>query len=214
MAKMTLIGFYNYTDGHIFDNLNLPSGIDKDVLIDTILLQGGEFEVLFSDPSFMRDAIESWSKRWQLTMEKWLLAITSDFNPIENYDRNESWTDSGSFTNNSTKGENATASDTSTSYGGGTTTNDVSAFDSSSYQPHDKAVSSTTGGNTSNSSTNVTGSGNENGTNSSTHTGRVHGNIGVTTSQQMIQSSLDLYKWNLYSQIADLFIGEFCIYLY
>ena len=46
------------------------------------------------------------------------------------------------------------------------------------------------------------------------HKGRMYGNIGVTTSQQMLQSELDLALWNLYDQIADLFISEFCIMVY
>ena len=213
-SKITLIGFNNYTDGHIFDEMNLPEGIYKDTLIETILLQGGEFEVLYSDPAFMRDAIGSWSKKWYLTMEKWYQAITSDYNPIENYDRNEDWTDSGNYGKTTTHNESATGNDTSTSSGSGNTENKRSAYDSDFYNPHDNSSSSSNGSNTSNSSTTANGSGSENGSDSRTHKGRIHGNIGVTTSQQMIQSSLELYQFNLYSQIADLFIGEFCIYLY
>ena len=40
------------------------------------------------------------------------------------------------------------------------------------------------------------------------------GNIGVTTSQQMLQSELDIATWNLYEHIADLFVTEFCIMVY
>ena len=40
------------------------------------------------------------------------------------------------------------------------------------------------------------------------------GNIGVTTSQQMLQSELDIARWNLYEHIADLFCSEFCIMVY
>lgn len=40
------------------------------------------------------------------------------------------------------------------------------------------------------------------------HSGRVHGNIGVTTSQQMLQSELDLQLWNVYQHISDIFCKE------
>ena len=40
------------------------------------------------------------------------------------------------------------------------------------------------------------------------------GNIGVTTSQMMLQSELDIARWNLYEHIADLFCQEFCIMVY
>ena len=43
---------------------------------------------------------------------------------------------------------------------------------------------------------------------------RLYGNIGVTTSQQMLQSELDVARWNVYEQIADLFVDEFCIMIY
>ena len=46
------------------------------------------------------------------------------------------------------------------------------------------------------------------------HKARLFGNIGVTTSQQMLQSELDIARWNLYEHIADLFAQEFCIMVY
>ena len=47
----------------------------------------------------------------------------------------------------------------------------------------------------------------------SVHSGRIHGNIGVKTAQSMIMESLELYNWNLYDAIAELFIGEMLIYV-
>ena len=43
---------------------------------------------------------------------------------------------------------------------------------------------------------------------------KAYGNIGVTTSQQLLESELDIAKWNLYNQIADIFTSEFCIMVY
>lgn len=47
-----------------------------------------------------------------------------------------------------------------------------------------------------------------------THTLRAFGNIGVTTTQQMIQQEIDLRLNNLYEMISDQFIQEFCIMIY
>ena len=47
-----------------------------------------------------------------------------------------------------------------------------------------------------------------------THEGRIHGNIGVTTSQQMLQAELDIAEWNIYEHITDLFLTEFVIPIY
>lgn len=37
----------------------------------------------------------------------------------------------------------------------------------------------------------------------SSHKGHIHGNIGVTTSQQMLQSELELWKWDFLATISD-----------
>ncbi len=44
--------------------------------------------------------------------------------------------------------------------------------------------------------------------------GRAHGNIGVTTSQQMVLSSLDIGRINFYTYVADLFEKELLLQLY
>lgn len=46
------------------------------------------------------------------------------------------------------------------------------------------------------------------------HDAHLFGNIGVTTSQQMLRDQLDIVTWNLYEHISDLFIEEFCILVY
>lgn len=46
------------------------------------------------------------------------------------------------------------------------------------------------------------------------HSLRAYGNIGVTTTQQMIQQELDIRRNNLYDMIADQFLMEFCILVY
>lgn len=47
-----------------------------------------------------------------------------------------------------------------------------------------------------------------------THKGHLYGNIGITSSQQLLQAELDVARFNLYDQIADLFISEFCLMVY
>lgn len=228
-AKITMIGFHNYMIDHnddLFKNLSVPTGINKDDLINNILMKGGEFEVLYSNPTFMQNMIGVWSNKWQHTMERWVNALSIDYEPLENYDRNEEWTDnsnritSNSATNSQTRQENAIGNDYSNSTGNGTNTNTVSAYDAGTYQPHDQGTSDTSGTNLSSSLTSTEGNtsnthlGSDVNNGMDIHKGRTHGNLGVTTSQQMLQSELDLYRWNLYDEIADLFISEFCIYIY
>ena len=52
ISKITLIGFYNYMNASgddLFKYVSFPTGINKDTAIDTILLTGGEFEILYSE---------------------------------------------------------------------------------------------------------------------------------------------------------------------
>ena len=212
-AKITLIGFNNYYE-NLWDLLSVPSGIDKELLINNILMKGGEFEVLYSNPEFMKNMIGVWSAKWLHTMERWVKALSINYDPLENYDRREEWDDVGSRKTDTKRNESAKGSDDSTSSGTGSTENVRSAFDASDYQPHDKSTSTSTGSNNSVSSTTASGTIDEKEDTKNRRTGRAHGNIGVTTSQQMLQSELDIAKWNLYDEIADLFLSEFCVYTY
>ena len=212
-AKITLIGFNNYYE-NLWDLLSVPSGINKQELINNILLKGGEFEVLYSNPEFMKDMIGVWSSKRMHTMERWVKALSINYDPLENYDRREEWLDENKRSGKTDRTENASGYDSSTSNGSGTTTNERSAFEASDYSPHDKSSSTSSGSNVSNSTTKANGTINENETGTNKRTGRAHGNIGVTTSQQMLESELKIARWNLYDEIADLFLSEFCIYTY
>ena len=87
-AKMTLIGMYNYRDD-IFNELVLPSGIDADLFKQSLLVKGGEFEVLYPDPDFLKYSIKIWSSKWFRTFSEWLRGTEQRWNPIYNYDRFE-----------------------------------------------------------------------------------------------------------------------------
>ena len=219
-AKMTLIGFKNYMESlgdDLFANLNTPTGIDKNLVINNILMLGGEYEVLWGDPFFYKTMIGVWSDKWQHTMLKWYEAINAHFDPVENYDRIEDWSDTGvkRATETNTKKEKAVANDYSKSTGSGTNESKRSTYDSATYQPHDKDETSSEGTNISTGLTQADGTvlNNTNAVDTSMHKGRIHGNIGVKTAQSMIEESLSLYNWNLYDAIAELFIGEMLIYV-
>ena len=212
-AKFTLIGcyqFFNNAGDDLFKNITLPEGINKDTLTSNILMQGGEFEVQNADPFFIQSAIGIWSHVWAETMQRWIDALSIEYAPLENYDRMEHWTDEtdveGEGSSTSTGSLNSSTTTNST------TENTRSAFDSSTYQPNDKSVTSGTETNTT-GTTDSTGTTMTNNTDSE-HDGRVHGNIGVTTSQQMLTQELDMGYWNLYQRITDLFLREFCIPVY
>ena len=212
-AKFTLIGcyqFFNNAGDDLFKNLLLPEGIDKDTLTTHILLQGGEFEVQHANPFFIQGAIGAWSNVWQDTMTRWVNALAIDYAPLENYDRHENWTDT---TDSETNATNVGTLDTSTR---DVTDRSVetkkSAFDSSTYQPEEYVDEDITETGTIDTDTRNTIDSTDSA--ESVHAGRIHGNIGVTTSQQMLTQELDLGYWNLYQRITQLFLQEFVIPVY
>ena len=204
-AKMTLIGmnaFFANMDDDLFKNLSLPEGIDKQTLTDNILLRGGEFEVTYANPSAVQNLIGIWSSKMQPTFTRWAAALAIDYAPLENYDRIETWADhqEGTGSSDSTGSVSTNTSDTSELT--------KSAFNESGYSPYEKTTNSGTLGS---STTDGTDTAMEN---DSTHNGRIHGNIGVTTSQQMLEAELNLGYWNVYEKISELFLQEFTIPVY
>ena len=281
LAKITLIGMYQWMSEHndpLFKNLSVPTGMDKDQLINAILYKGAEFGVLCADPHFMQSMIKIWSDRYHHTLERWVNALSIDYDPLENYDRREDWIDNGvrsrtgksslsgsevgteskDNTENSADVRTSTTSEASSNHnnvsqttadvktGNQTDDHKVSAFDSTAYQNKDKTEMNSGNTDTTVTSTGSAGDSDINGSindvssrqasdklfgsdsrirnenkddsesedHSSVHTGRTHGNIGVTTSQQMLQAELDIARFNLYDEAADLFLSEFCIYVY
>lgn len=256
-ATMTMLGMSNYVPD-LFDDLTFPAGIDKETAVDEILLRSGEFEVLYSNPAFLKQAITHWGKKHYRTFEEWVRALAINFDPLYNYDRFEEYTDakvasgslksSGETSNNANsvamnetagKEDNTTQSMSQTySDGTGSSSNqrDVSAYDSATYEPREKETGSSgnTGSgdgmafnqaknDTSGSSKDLQSSSNneqmsrqEDSTNAeqTKHTAHLYGNIGVTTSTQMLEDFLRVERFTIYEEIADMFVTEFCIMVY
>ena len=360
MAKMTLIGLYNYDDS-LFDGLTFPDGINKDIAVNEILMRSGEFEVLYSNLEFNKYQIGKWGEKHYRTFEKWIRALNIEYEPLENYDRMEEWTDTNTgtqttdstgtqtventgtqtTTNTGTQTTTNTGTQTTTDTGTQTTTNtgtqtttdtgtqtttntgtqtevgsgsetnvksgsdtnvksgsekdeadngnttetQVAAYDSATYANKEKTIFDTdqtnehtyqdvtdtrtyndvTDTHTLNDLTNertddltqertddltqertddltqertddltqertddltaertddLTAERTDDLTNKRTddltghHVGRTHGNIGVTTSMQLLRDELEVQRFNIYENIADLFIDEFCILVY
>lgn len=224
-SKVTLIGIENYLnpDRSVFDKMQLPDGIDKETLIGSILLRCQEFELLYSDPDFLIDAVNIWSRKNYWTFDKWVKAINIKYDPLHNYDRTEEYTDTHSGNYNKQGSGNSSGNTSTVNDLKGT--NDVSnthserGFNASDLVNNQNDVSKqsttdtgTVKGNYSNSNSDT-----EKGTDDYTniHKARLFGNIGVTTSQAMFLAEVnDAATWNMYEHIADLFASEFCIMVY
>ena len=224
MSLLTVEGLYNY-DNTLFDGFNVPDGLVKEIAIDTILMRTRELEILYPDFTYLKNRITIWSNKYQTNWKKLYDTTVLEYNPIENYDRMEDWTDTDDETSTSARDNTRNTTNTVKSTSTNEVINSVNVTDQNTafnagLVDHAKQI--TDGDTTENGSITNTETGkdteneNVNGGRTGRHTrvGRAHGNIGVTTSQQMIQSERDLVVFNIYDVIAESFIENFCLMVY
>ena len=221
-AILTLIGLYNY-DHTLFDNMVLPDDVDKSLVVDSILMCGGEYEVLYSNADMLKTMIESWSHRWLNVFENWKRATDdmNKINPLDNYDRYEEWEDTGTNQSHSVDIMNGSGStsghDTSNGSGNVTSTDKISADDSNDFVNKNQNIQSnttnTSADTSTSSNTNTNSTADTNGTTNNKHIGHLHGNIGVTTSATMYKEFYDVMRQygNIYESIAVVFCQNFVI---
>lgn len=117
-----------------------------------------------------------------------------EYDPVSNYDMEQTETPNIIHTRDEKRGTQITTSAT------GSGTGNVYGFNSSNPVPQSSsstATSETVTGNKDNNTTNVVE--NERGTRKLTR----KGNIGVTTTQQMIESEIALWQWNFFKSVFD-----------
>lgn len=245
-ATQTLLGLYQIgkaRDKNFFDKLTFPEGIDHDIAVTNILHEAGDYEVIYNDLDLMCNACELFSAKWQRTFEKWLAVMNIDYEPLENYNRLEHWSDStsessahslSSSESTSLSESMSTSESTSTSVhtsdstsNSALTDNDISAFNANTLQNDTSAaVNAQTAGTAINDAKSKNDTISQNMSLSKTenkfhednerehfydHEGRVHGNIGVTTTQAMYLEEWELSKLNIYNEIYILFAKELLI---
>lgn len=183
----------------LFDGLQLPEDVSAEDVVDRILYKYGDTPLFTPDPEVIRFYIGRWSKRRLPLWERYKAAIELEYDPIENYDRHEDSTRERDFT--------ATHTGTVSTDNTGDVTSQRASDNSSSWENYDKDLNDLN--TTSENNLTDTDAGSE------TFTSRIHGNIGVTTSQMMLSSELDLIpRLDLIDYIADDWHSEFNLYIY
>lgn len=235
-SKITLIGMERYLNPEksVFDNMVLPDGIDKDVLVGTIIMRCQEFELLYSDPDFMTAAVNIWSRKNYWTFDKWAKLINEKYDPLYNKDYHEEYTDEheGKYSkegSDQTTGKNTQENDL-TMENDLATTNDATithsekAYNDSAFVETTQDVTDQDGtdtGTVTNTGTitndfDTKNASDETGDDFYTNTHKYHGygNIGITSAQELFQKETEVARWNMYEHISDLFCQEFCIMIY
>lgn len=252
---------YNYQND-IFDTFIIPDGVDKNLLIQNLMVQTAELELLYTDPDVLKTVIGFWSAKELSIWEKLKATTEYDYNPIWNTDREITHTDSttrtrtrtenigeteeanansagtvdsSTSTNDSAESDSDTTSDSSFD---GEETTQIAAFNADSMQESQKVTTSndaeatetnhsessgSTSGTLESTTTNTNKSDRTNNRKTDEDEGETvtymhheegHGNIGVTTTQQMIREEREVVKFNIMDYIIEEFTHRFCILIY
>ena len=236
-ATLDLIGMYQY-DSTLLDLMQIPEDIDRATLIDNLLMESAEQEILYSNLGFLKQAIGSWSAK-QLPIWEHLLETTKyEYNPIWNKDGtvtetetrdlkgSEKVKDETDRVDNLTDKNTRDFEDKETRDLSGTNLNSVYGFNSSTAAPANSDESSDTGTDTIEHS----------GTDTMDHTGRQDiyrnlkrdttdtgtikheriekGNIGLTSTQDLISQERQIALFNVMDVIIKDFIKRFCLAIY
>lgn len=185
-------------DEDLFDDITLPTGMDKTTVVNQIMLDNGLLEVVYPEHDLLKGLIKAHFLARQLDYQRLWDAVSQTYNPLYNLDRKNTLTEKTERTENTTGNTTSNAAQS--------TEQKVSAFDSSTYQPSEQMT-----GNTSDNTDAKTDTQGED-----VHTLESHeeGSIGVITPQDMLRREFDIRKdWNVYKFISMDFRDNFMIQL-
>lgn len=219
MGRISLWGFYQFTDKTLFDNIKLYEGFDKQILVDLIMQQSGELAPFHQQPYYLQRNIENWFERMYEQFKRMYDALYAEYNPLENYDRHEDWSDSESTSMSTSESTSSSGSahDSTSDSTSNSLENGISAANMTAGFLPDSASSGKSAGVSSADTNNTTATQRNNledRQHFAKHGGRIHGNIGVVTNVQMIEGELELRKFDIYESIANMFEEEFLVRIY
>ena len=207
---LSILGIYEY-DSTVFDGFEPPSYTDenniihtlnRDDVINNILLQCAELEVIYPSPQIMKLAIGVWSASNQRSWEKLYKSMYLEYNPIWNVDALETETETNARDiNRNLTGTNNEQLDSSE-------INSVQGYNSNEWSEAQKTDR--------NISDNIAIENNESvkDENERINTKRRTGNIGVTASQDLILKERQISEFNIINHITQSFKERFCLLVY
>ena len=252
-ANLSIMGLYNYDDT-VLDLMVFPDGMTNDeqqTVKNNLLVECAELEFLYPAPTVAKNIIGIWSKKELPYWQRVYNAAQLEYNPIENYRRNEIETikddrteeHSGSDVNTASgsdalnkkgqDGVNASSTVKEEASGDDRTDNNITGFDSYTLVPqseqevyYGKTIDTTT-----NAKQTTTYGTTDTQTYGKTDTFRhgekiehdastersvlAYGNIGVTTSQDMLTQEMEVAKIiNVMNIIIESFKDRFCLMVY
>lgn len=242
-SMLSLLGMYQY-DNSILDNLVLPEALEekRSVIKDNLLMESAELEVLFTDFAMLKYAIGVWSQKELPVWQELYDTTQYEYNPIWNKDgtyteletRNLAGTSNNTETRNltgsssNTETRNLAGSESDSGSGSDDTSNYVYGYNSetraresdsetdTSYSRSNQSTQTGTIGNQGSSSETgtVTDQGNTSDTGTIARERTEKGNIGITSTQELIEKQRAVVEFNIMDRIIKDFIARFCILVY
>ncbi len=229
MSRATMSYYALYTfDDTVFDELQLPAGVDRDTIIENFIADSIELETLYSDPETFKAMLGIWSRKRLDTWNAYYKILNdTEYNPIWNvdgvitstYGERKTELNSDPVTSNENLGNTHAVSKIGERVS--ETANKVSAYNSeelSNAGAVEAKQNSATDESTTDAVDNTYTTGKQHSDSTQKEvidTIKRQGNVGVTTTQHMMLEELDLRdRHNLYEYIVKDMIKRFCILVY
>lgn len=189
----------------LFDGLQVPDGVNKETVIENLLISTMELEVMISSGPVMARALAAYSSMMLPSWTRYAQALGLEYNPLDTDERTRTLEHSGEDSN--TRSPNLTT--TGRNDGSDSTTREVVGFDSAQLQTAEKNTTQLGTGNTITS----TGTDTTEGTNKYTDTETYQGRAGKSA-QSLVAAEIALASENVVAKIVDDIKQEFCVLVY
>lgn len=182
-----------FSNTHFFE----PLEISTSHLYDMWVIKFFEYNYITDSAVDIAYMITTLNKIYENRFIKSVQALLSDYNPIENYNSTETETTN---INGSTSTVSSGVNTTATEFSGNSTSENIetlSPYDTENFNNNSKNTMTDTNGSNTNTTINTSDTTSGNNTQEHNRTLKRSGNIGVTTTQQMLQSEFELRKTDL-----------------
>ena len=209
MAWVSILTMYNnYPD--IFDDMVLPDGVEKEVVINSIVSELAELDLLYSNPIVLKPLIAVWSNKELYNWKKLFATMNFEYNPIDNYNVTETETTNNERTNTASGAQQSET--TNNLQIASENVHKVTGYNSASLLENEG--DSGTVNNTGTVNNNISSNSNSKDSGTETRTLNRKGNYGVTSTQQMIEQERNISEFNIYAYIVRSFKRRFCLMMY
>lgn len=211
-AILDTLTLYNY-DNTIFKSFHVPTGMNRQNVIDTILLETAELSVIYPSPDALKQAIGIWCKKNLEIWNKLYETLHYEYNPIHNYDKTEYGLDV--IDGKELETRNLVNEDEYERNLNDKTNikNKIAAFNEGLGDSSESDNSTDYTGNSKDTKKD-TGTINNKTDNNNSHYLRGFGNIGVMSTQELIERQRDTVQFNLTDYIVTDYKKTFCVAVY